>query len=452
MLSRSAPIGLLLCLSASACATGFSAADLSPADIPALESAVAADSMDAEAWARLGVAYGMAEREVEALRSLERAVTLPDAPAAAWAHLGSWRETADDLEGAAVAYRRYLEAGGGSAEEEARSRLAVVEHELMARRAREALAMESALTDEPPDPATVGVLPLTVEGPEEYQALGVGLAELLTTDLSLTDRLNVVERAQLSALVQEMKLALGGFTDDDSAARAGRLVRAGRVVQGQVAITTDGEDARLSALIVDAAESLAAGEAEESGALAALMDLEVQLALQIYRELGVELTASERARLEEKPTRNLQAFLAYSEGLQLLDQGAYEAAAGRFDAATSLDPGFSAAQQAALRAQGVARSTSRSVSQAATPEIAPAPVPAFDADATIASAMEQLANATMPAGVTTTATGGGTTSTGSESTTVETTETTAGTGVGEVVTIPIVLVRPRPSIVFWRIP
>lgn len=453
MPSRTALICLSLCLSASACATGFSVADLSPADIPALERAVAEDETDANAWTRLGVAYGSADRAAEARESLERAVTLEGAPAAAWAHLGTWREEAGDLEAAALAYRRYLDEGGGAAADAVQSRLASVEHELLSQRAREALEMESALTDQAPDPATVGVLPWAVEGPEEYQALGVGLAELLTTDLSLTDRLNVVERAQLNALVEEMKLSLGGFTDDASAARAGRLMRAGRLVQGQVAIGREASQARLTAVILNAADALTAGEAEQDGALEMLMDLEVQLALQIYRELGVELTPAERARLEEKPTRNLQAFLAYSEGLQLLDQGSYEAAAGRFDAATSLDPGFSAARQAALRAQGVARTSRNTVSQAATGEIAPAPASDIGpASNTTATAMDQLANATVPAGVTTTNTGGGSGGSGGDGATVETTETTAGTGVGEVVTIPIVLVRPRPAIIFWRIP
>lgn len=450
MFSRTAPIFLALCLSASGCATGFSAADVSPADIPALERATGVDSTNPAVWARLGVAYGAADRPADALDALERAVALEGAPTAAWAHLGTWREAAEDLEGAALAYRRYLEEGGASAAAAVRSRLAAVDHALLAQRAREALEMESAMTDEPPNPATVGVLPLTVEGPAEYQALGVGLAELLTTDLSLTDRLNVVERAQLSALVEEMKLSLGGFTDEASAARAGRLIRAGRLVQGQVAIAQDAGEARLTALIVNAADALTAGQAEQGGALEMLLDMEVQLALQIYRELGIELTASERARLEEKPTRNLQAFLAYSEGLQLLDRGSYEAAAGRFDAATSLDPGFSAARQAALRAQGVAQTTTQTVSNAASVDLAPAPD--VGATGTTATAMDQLANATVPAGVTTTNTGGGSGTSGGETATVETTETTAGTGVGQVVTIPIVLVRPRPSIIFWRIP
>ena len=453
MSSRTISTFLALCLAVSACGTGFTAEGVSPAEIPALEQAVARDSMDTETWTRLGAAYGAAERPADALEALERAVALPGAPAAAWAHLGTWREETGDIEGAAEAYRRYLETGeGGAATDAVQGRLAVVEREILKMRARQALATESALTDEPADPATVGVLPLTVEGPEEYQALGVGLAELLTTDLSITDRLDVVERAQLGALVDEMKLALGGFTGPESAARAGRLVRAGRLIQGQLAITEEDGRARVNALILDSEEAETSGQAEEAGPLETLMDLEVQLALEIYRELGVELTAAERARLEERPTRNLQAFLAYSEGLQLLDQGSYEAAAGRFDAATSLDPGFSAARQAALRVQGVARSSTETVSQAAAAELAPPAAEATTASSVTSTALEQLVNTTVPSGPTTTATGGGSGSTGSQGTTVETTETTVGTGVGEGIVVPIILVRPSPYVWFWRIP
>lgn len=451
MFSRTVPIYAALLLSTAACATGFSAAGVSPEDIPRLERTVAEDSTDATAWTRLGVAYGMTDRADAARQALERAVTFPEAPAAAWAHLGTWREETDDLEGAADAYRSYLAAGGGSAEAAVESRLAAVNRELLAQRAREALATEEALTDEPADPATVGVLPLVVEGPEEYLPLGVGLADLLTTDLSITDRLSVVERAQMNALVEEMKLALGGFTDEASAARAGRLLRAGRLVQGRIAITEEDGQARVNALVLNATEETTVGEATEGGPLEALMDLEIRLALQIYRELGVELTEAERARLEEKPTRNLLAFLAYSEGLQLMDQGAYDAAADRFEAARAHDPGFNAARQAEQRAREIAGATTETVSEAATIELGELAMgPGLDTPEE--TALEQLVNSAVPAGVSTTATGGDEGSTPGETTTPENTETTAGTGVGQVVQVPIVLVRPRPSLIFWRIP
>lgn len=74
------------------------------------------------------------------------------------------------------------------------------------------------------------------------------------------------------------------------------------------------------------------------------------------------------------------------------------------------------------------------------------------ADPTGSSPIEQLVDATVPAGTGATETGSTTASTSTTSSTVESTETTAGTGVGQVVQIPIVLTRPRPFILLWRVP
>ena len=440
--------GLLLVVSA--CAGGLpSTGDITPEQIPSLEAAAAASPGDGTTLTRLGVAYGAAGRAYDARQVLERAVALQDAPAAAWAHLGVWREEAGDLEEAADAYRTYL-ASGGPASSEVEARLARVERELLSLRARDALAMEAEIAFEAADPATVGVLPLVVEGPEQYAPLGVGLAEMLTTDLSVTDRLTVLERAQLSAVVDEMRLALGGFTDPESAARVGRLMRAGRLVQGRIAIAEEGGETQVLALVVDAADPSSPGEAAERGGLEALMEMETRIALEIYRQLGIELTEAERARIEQKPTRNLQAFLAYSEGLQLLDGGDYDGAAARFNAAAGLDPGFNAASNAANRATRIGSVTPEELRRSAASELGTLREEGLPQGQTFA--IESLVNSTVPAGTGATATGSGSGTSGSGTNTVENTETTAGTGVGQVVRIPIVLVRPRPYLIPLRLP
>jgi tetratricopeptide (TPR) repeat protein len=426
----------------SGCAMGAGPGQVSPHEIPALERAVEADPADAGTLTRLGVAYGLADRPGDAVRTLERAVQAPSPPTAAWAHLGAWREEAGDVEGAMEAYRRYLDEGGGPARSSVTARLDVLGRELLRREAREAVAMEAELSRFPPDRATVGVLPLLVDGPEEYQALGVGLADLLTTDLSITGRIRVLERAQLAVLLQETTLALGGFTDHTAAARAGRMLRAGRLIQGQVAIAPDLQT-RLMALVVDAVEAEAEGQAAASGALEALLDLETALALALYQELGIELTPAERARIEDKPTRNLHAFLAYSQGLQLLDQGDYAGASARFDAAASLDPGFSAAAEAAEQAGQIAQVDPQTVSRSA------GDLPGAQLAAVLpgATSIEYLVDSTVPAGPSATATGGGEGSGSTQATSVETTEVTAGTGTGgQMVRVPIIIVRPQPVI------
>lgn len=55
------------------------------------------------------------------------------------------------------------------------------------------------------------------------------------------------------------------------------------------------------------------------------------------------LTPAERQLVDRQATSNLNAFLAYSRGLQASDDGRFEDASRFFDEARGLDPGFGAA-------------------------------------------------------------------------------------------------------------
>jgi hypothetical protein len=63
--------------------------------------------------------------------------------------------------------------------------------------------------------------------------------------------------------------------------------------------------------------------------------------------MGVPLTPAESIAISERPTRDLQAFLLYSRGLEDQDRGAFGAAAANFRAASQRDPSFQAAAQQA---------------------------------------------------------------------------------------------------------
>lgn len=449
-----------LAVLAGACAASFSASDVSPSEIPRLEALRARNPDDAAVLVRLGVAYGKAGREQEARTTLEEAVKLPAAPPAAWAYLAAQAERQQDYAGAEAAYLKYIELGGTAARQAVEARLAYVRRQLLVLEAQRALQRETELAQTPPDPATVAVMPLVVEGPPEYEPIGRGLAEMLTADLSLTDRLKVLERSRLQALLDEFQVDSAGLTDPGTAARAGRLTQAGRVVQGRAIIPT-GERTQLQALVVNSARPEQSVQTSQSGAFTALLQLEVALAISIYRELGIELTAAELARLQERPAINVQAFLEYSRGLAALDAGNFAEAASRFSQAAQLDPGFEAAAEAAAATEDltaaealppdvvlntaateVAQTTSEGVSTAV----------GAGTGETVGTTLGGLTQSAAPAGPgAATTTGGGPTGTTS-STSTNPAQSTAGEGVRRTRTIPIVVVRPKPAVAPGRQP
>src|SRR5204863_3060597 len=180
------------------------------------------------------------------------------------------------------------------------------------------------------------VLPMTIAGDSSLQPLSRGLAELVLSDLAMVRNLRLLERIQVGALLDELKLSESGRADASTAARVGRLPRAERMVQGVAAITQDGP-VRMSATVVRGDGTVRSG-AEASGTFRQLLDLEKQLVFGLATELGIQLTEAERQRILRQGPKNLAAFLAYSRGLDALDARDYRAAAAAFGPAARAHP------------------------------------------------------------------------------------------------------------------
>ena len=222
---------------------------------------------------------------------------------------------------------------------------------------REMLAREETLSDREVSPRIVAVLPFVYQGDnEQYAPLSRGLSEMLSVDLANIERLRLVERTRLQALLDELELAQSDFVDPSSAPQVGRILGAGRLVGGSYNVLS-GDELRIEAALANIEERMQAPDFEErSGPLADLFALEKELVFRVIDGLGVELTAEERAAIQEVPTENLQAFLAYSRGLEAEDGGDFGAAAQAYQQAQSLDPGFERAAQRAEQAASLSAS------------------------------------------------------------------------------------------------
>jgi len=211
--------------------------------------------------------------------------------------------------------------------------------------ARQAIERERTLGAVAGPPTTVAVLPLRFSGSDSsLRPLERGFAELLTTDLSRSSKLTVVERARIQTLLDELALQRSGQTDASTNVRAGRLLRAGRVVQGSI-VQVGGSELRVDAAVLDVPTTEVRGTTSGEDQLDQLFDLEKRIALGLFNQLGVTLTVAERNAIEQRPTRSLAAFLAYSRGLTAEDDGRFDDAGRFYRDAIRIDPGFGAALQ-----------------------------------------------------------------------------------------------------------
>jgi tetratricopeptide (TPR) repeat protein len=210
------------------------------------------------------------------------------------------------------------------------------------RTARQALAHEAELALQPPQPATVAVLPLVIAGDSSVQPLSRGLAELITTDLAYVRTLRLLERLQIGMLLDELKLGQTERVDPATAARVGRLLRAERLVQGTATIPPRGP-VQLSATVVTGT-GVVRPVGQVTGPFPKLLDLEKQVVFDLAAQLGLALTQAEREQILRQGPKSLAAFLAYSRGLEAMDRGDYGAAARHFRSAAQADPSFQAAR------------------------------------------------------------------------------------------------------------
>ena len=328
-----------------ACAPAVRAPTVAPGDVNALEAQRAQHPNDPEILAEIGAAFYRAGEYSRARDVFAAVLALVPGNFRAAVQLGLAEEGLGNPEAALAAYRR---AAGMKASRQARQdldlRVLALTRARLAAEARRAVANERSLAATPPTPNTIAVLPWTYLGESpELRPLETGLAYLIVTDLSKVSRFTLLERERAQALADELKLTREGRTEPATAARSGRLLRAARIVQGAIHETS--RDAlRLDADVVSTETAQVEATGTAADRLAELFTMEKAIVLVLLDRMGIVLTPAERRAISERPTADLQAFLAFSRGLEAEDRGDYVEAARLFRDAAARDRGFRAAQ------------------------------------------------------------------------------------------------------------
>ncbi len=338
-----------------ACAAGTRGPEVRPADLPSLEAERARRPNDHEILVRLGAGYYRAGRPGDAVAALRAALAVrPSFPALAYLGLAFEAESRPDS--ALAAYRRAAALATTPAERgQLEFRLATLTRQRLAAAAKEAVAREAELARSAPVPNTIAVLPWSYLGQSaELRPLERGITHLVLTDLSKVRSLVLLERERVQALSDELALSSAGRVDAGTGARTGRLLRAARVVTGSLREAAAAPALRIDANAVTTATGRVAANGSATNRLEALFTMEKQVVTALLDQLGIKLTPAEQRALAERPTADLQAFLAFSRGLGAEDRGDFSAAAAEYRAAAGRDPSFRAARERADRTAGLA--------------------------------------------------------------------------------------------------
>jgi len=303
------------------------------------ESRLNADSNDVEALRELGVIYMRTNHPRQAQPYLSEAYSRDAEDPKTRFYLGLASESVGDQEFALRLYEQYPQVSQLSPYR----RLMKARYQWVVRRiARTEMQaqMQKPVGQLPVASNVVAVFPLSYQhDDEDYALLGRGLAEMLMLDLANVNSLRVVERVRLQALRDELELAQSPYIDSTTAPRMGQWLGAGRLVGGTYTVLA-GDRLRLDAVLVEVESGRVEGVEGGSGAIESVFRLEKTLVFNLIDEMGVTLTPEERERIELIPTQNVQAFLAFSRGLQAEDEGSYEEAMRYYRQAQAEDPDF----------------------------------------------------------------------------------------------------------------
>ena len=359
--------------------------------IRALMEKIKADPANAQALLDLGVIYFRTRDYATAEEYLKKAfVAKPLDPKTAF-YLGMTLEFQNKIQLALLFYDKHKDAPRLSPYRRLMAgRYHRLLNDLTRQEVRALLQQEQLLSEARMSPQAVAVFPLRYLGQDQrFAPLGKGLSEMLITDLGKVGQLKLLERIRLQTLLDEMALVKADFFDQSTAPRFGKLLGAGRIIGGTYNVT--GKDQLQTDLLSwDVINRNFPAAATESAVLQNIFRLEKTLVFNIIAGLGIELTPEEREKIQFVPTQNLQAFLAYSRGLEEEDAGRFDAAAGFYQQALKLDPNFGAAVTKAEVAQGLSAAGGSKESAVVAAQAVDSPTPTTSTSSLVTDRLQNL--------------------------------------------------------------
>lgn len=338
--TRRGIIGVLVMIGLTGCAGSMRTGPVTPEELESLDLLAERHAQNAGELTRIGIRFYEAGRLERAADVLGAALALDPREYAAVVYRGLAFERLDLVDSARQVYRRAIARGvSGGNRRELEGRLTVLDRRQLRNEIRNALAEEATLNTTEAPSNTLAVLPWAFVGSDTtLRPLERGIAHLLLTDLAKVSRLVLVERERVQVLLEELAAGDKGRVEPATAARSGRLLGAAHVIQGVVRETADGRGVTLEAQVVRTADGQVAATGRMSEGLADLYAMEKAIVFQVLEQMGIALSPAETREISERPRADLQAFLAFSRGLEAEDRGDVQAAASFFASAATRDP------------------------------------------------------------------------------------------------------------------
>ena len=179
---------------------------------------------------------------------------------------------------------------------------------------------------EPQDRPGVAVWPFSNGGsfgpdPWDYEALGIGLQQMLITELSLNSGLRLVDRSRIREIIEELELGQSSYVDPQTTANVGKLVQARYMIVGSF-IDANGT-VRLDARIddVETGEVLVETASKVQDDREKLLDMVVELGVKIIEAANLPPLPAQVVQERQALDYPSAAIQLYSRALRREERG-----------------------------------------------------------------------------------------------------------------------------------
>ena len=178
---------------------------------------------------------------------------------------------------------------------------------------------------------------------EELQPLTKGMADMFITEFSALENIQVVERAQLEKLLNEIALGQTGLLQESSAQQVGKMLGAQYLVFGSF-MNLFNDQFRIDVRIVQVETGLTIRAEQETGRKKDFFKLVKKLSARILKNLQLKITESDIEHLTSVDNTSFDAAIFYSRGLDYEDKGDISSAKKMYEKALKENPNFKSAK------------------------------------------------------------------------------------------------------------
>jgi len=317
--------------------------------IPMYQQHLEANPDAVQARSRLGVALLKTNRIEESITEFEKVLVKEPGDPYTILHLGLAYLKQRSFDKAIQTWRIYRNKEMPIVEREIKRQITIVSMVRAQDEAIKALEAEKKIDAKLINPNTIAVGYFKDLSPDKsFQAFQKGLNAMLITDISKIKNLVVVERKQIQALLEEMKMGQTGIVDEKTAPRVGKLLRAENIVTG----TLSQGSIKAAVAIASASTADIKGVASVSVDKEKFFELSPVIINNIAKILKIELSRKEIKDIGITHTKSYKAFILYGNALDALDRGDWQEARNSCELALREEPTFISASDCRDSAPG----------------------------------------------------------------------------------------------------